>query len=154
MTSQVLTELAIAFAIMAICVVIHSATLVYFSAWLITKRPDLSQRHAMARYTIMLILAFFVLILLHLTETSIWAGFFLSRGLFQDFETSLYFSLGSYSTIGYGDVVLPQRWRMLGGIEGLSGVLLCGLSAAFVFALINSAFQFRVQQRTAKAQGV
>ncbi len=154
MTSQVLTELAIAFAIMAICVVIHSATLVYFSAWLITKRPDLSQRHAMARYTIMLILAFFVLILLHLTETSIWAGFFLSRGLFQDFETSLYFSLGSYSTIGYGDVVLPQRWRMLGGIEGLSGVLLCGLSAAFVFALINSAFQFRVQQRTGKAQGV
>ena len=154
MTSQVLTELAFAFAIMAICVVIHSATLVNFSAWLITKRPELTQHHAMARYTMVLILAFFVLILLHLTETSIWAAFFLWRGLFPDFETSLYFSLGSYSTIGYGDVVLPQRWRMLGGIEGLSGVLLCGLSAAFVFALINSAFQFRVQQRSAKAQSV
>ena len=152
--SQVLTELAFAFAIMAICVALHSATLVNFSAWLITKRPDLNQRHAMARYTFVLILAFFVLILLHLTETSIWAVFFLWRGLFPDFETALYFSLGSYSTIGYGDVVLPQRWRMLGGIEGLSGVLLCGISAAFVFAVINSAFQFRVQQRSAKAQAV
>lgn len=150
MSSQVLTELAFAFAIMAICVVIHSATLVNFSAWLITKRPEIGQRHAMVRYSVVLILAFFVLIALHLTETSIWAAFYFWRGLFPDFETSLYFSLGSYTTIGYGDVVLPQRWRMLGGIEGLSGVLLCGLSAAFVFAVVNSAFQFRVQQRAAK----
>ena len=152
--SQVLTELAFAFAIMALCVVIHSATLVNFSAWLITKRPEIGQRHAMVRYSLVLILAFFVLILLHLTETTIWGIFYYWRGLFPDFETSLYFSLGSYTTIGYGDVVLPQRWRMLGGIEGLSGVLLCGLSAAFVFALVNSALQFRVQQRAAKAENV
>ena len=151
MTSQVLTELAFAFGIMALCVVIHSATLVNFSAWLFTKRPSLEQGNAMVLYTLMLILAFFVLILLHLIETGIWGVFYYWRGLFPDFETSLYFSLGSYTTIGYGDVVLPQRWRMLGGIEGLSGVLLCGLSAAFVFALVNSAFQFRVQQRAAKA---
>jgi hypothetical protein len=152
MTSQVLTELAFAFAIVAICVVIHSATLVNFSAWLITKRPGLEQGNAMLLYSFLLILSFFVLILLHIAETGIWAGFYYWRELFPDFETSLYFSLGSYTTIGYGDVVLPQRWRMLGGIEGLSGVLLCGLSAAFVFALVNSAFQLRVQQRAAKAQ--
>ena len=151
MTSQVLTELAFAFGIMALCVAIHSATLVNFSAWLFTRRPSLEQGNAMVLYTLVLILAFFVLILLHLIETGIWGIFYYWRGLFPDFETSLYFSLGSYTTIGYGDVVLPQRWRMLGGIEGLSGVLLCGLSAAFVFALVNSAFQFRVQQRAAKA---
>jgi hypothetical protein len=150
MMSQVLTELAFAFAIMALCVVIHSATLVNFSAWLITKRPNIEQGNAMLLYSVVLILAFFVLIILHLAETVIWATFYYWRGLFPDFETSLYFSLGSYTTIGYGDVVLPQRWRMLGGIEGLSGVLLCGLSAAFVFAVVNSAFQFRVQQRAAK----
>ena len=150
MTSLVLKELVVAFAIMAICVVIHSATLVNFSAWLITKRPNIDQRNAMLLYSLMLILSFFVLILLHLAETGIWALFYYWRGLFADFETSLYFSLGSYTTIGYGDVVLPQRWRMLGGIEGLSGVLLCGLSAAFVFALVNSAFQFRVEQQAAR----
>ena len=148
MTSQVLTELAFAFAIMALCVVLHSATLVNFSAWLITKRPSIEQGNAMMLYSLMLILAFVVLILLHLVETAIWGMFYYWRGLFPDFETSLYFSLGSYTTIGYGDVVLPQRWRMLGGIEGLSGVLLCGLSAAFVFALVNSALQLRIQQRS------
>jgi hypothetical protein len=154
MTYQVLTELAFAFAIVAICVVLHSATLVNFSAWLLTKRPSLEQGNAMVRYSGMLILAFFVMIFLHLVETGVWAVFYRWRGLFPDFETSLYFSLGSYTTIGYGDVVLPQRWRLLGGIEGVSGVLLCGLSAAFIFALVNSAFQFRVQQRAAKAQDI
>jgi hypothetical protein len=154
MMSHVLKELAVAFAIMAICVILHSATLVNFSAWLITKRPSIEQSNAMVLYSFMLILSFFVLILLHLAETCVWAVFYYWRGLFPDFETSLYFSLGSYTTIGYGDVVLPQRWRLLGGIEGVSGVLLCGLSAAFVFALVNSAFQFRVQQRAAKAEEV
>jgi hypothetical protein len=83
-----------------------------------------------------------------LVETGIWAVFYLRRELFVDFETSLYFSLVSYTTIGYGDVVLPQNWRLLGGIEGLSGVLLCGLSTAFLFSYVNGLLQIRVQRKT------
>ncbi|HEX3186311.1 MAG TPA: potassium channel family protein, partial [Pyrinomonadaceae bacterium] len=81
-------------------------------------------------------------------ETSLWATFYYARGLFQDFETSLYFSLVTYGTMGFGDVVLPQRWRLLSGIEGISGVLLCGLSGAFIFAVINALFQRRMQLRS------
>ena len=55
----------------------------------------------------------------------------------------------TYASIGYGDVVLPQRWRLLSGIEGISGVLLCGLSGGFIFAVINALFQARMQQRSA-----
>jgi len=83
-------------------------------------------------------------------EAAIWAVFYYHSGLFPDFETSLYFSIGSYTTIGYGDVVLPRAWRMLGGIEGLSGVLLCGLSTAFVFAVVNAMFQKRLGAQTPK----
>ena len=72
-------------------------------------------------------------------------------GFFKDFETSWYFSLGSYTTIGYGDVVLPAKWRLFGGIEGISGVLLCGLSGAFLFAIINHMFQSRAQQQAARS---
>jgi len=80
---------------------------------------------------------------LHVSETALWALFYYSRGLFATFETALYFSLGSYATIGYGDVVLAHRWRLLGAIEGISGVLLCGISTAFMFAVINGMFQVR-----------
>ena len=81
--------------------------------------------------------------MLHVSETALWALFYYSRGLFATFETALYFSLGSYATIGYGDVVLAHRWRLLGAIEGISGVLLCGISTAFMFAVINGMFQVR-----------
>ena len=57
------------------------------------------------------------------------------------------FLVGDVRHDGFGDVVLPQRWRLLSGIEGISGVLLCGLSGAFIFAVINALFQRRMQQR-------
>jgi len=86
--------------------------------------------------------------LLHVIETSMWAVFYYKKGLFSDFETSLYFSLGSYTTIGYGDVLLPQRWRLLAGIEGIAGVLLCGVSTAFIFAVMNAMAQIRMVRRS------
>ena len=91
-----------------------------------------------------LIIVFAVIILLHVGEAAIWGIFYYRRNLFTDYETSLYFSLTSYTTIGYGDVVLPQKWRLLGAIEGISGVLLCGLSTAFIFAIVSAILQMRL----------
>ena len=139
-------ELFFAFIIVAVCVVIHTTGMVIFVDWLLGHRAFFEQRSSILLFTLLLILVFAVVILLHLTETGIWAAFYYGRGLFADYETSFYFSLGSYTTIGYGDVVLPQRWRLLGGLEGVSGVLLCGLSTAFIFAIVNALFQIRMQK--------
>ncbi|HXI22724.1 MAG TPA: potassium channel family protein, partial [Pyrinomonadaceae bacterium] len=98
--------------------------------------------------SLLLIIVFAVVILLHLMQTIIWAAFYYSRQLFATFEASLYFSLNTYTTIGYGDVLLPEHWRLLGAIEGLSGVLLCGVSTAFIFAILNALFQIRTQAQT------
>src|SRR5260370_38268958 len=51
-------------------------------------------------------------------------------------ESALYFSATSYSTVGYGDVVLPANWRMLGPLESMIGVLMCGISVSLVFAMV------------------
>ncbi len=139
-------ELFIAFIIVAVCVVIHTTGMLILVDWLLRQRPLLEQRSSILIFGLLLILVFALVILLHLVETSIWATFYYWRDLFADYETSFYFSLGSYTTIGYGDVVLPQRWRLLGGLEGVSGVLLCGLSTAFIFAIVNALFQIRMQK--------
>ena len=55
---------------------------------------------------------------------------------------------GEYWTIGYGDVLLPEKWRLLGTVEGISAALLCGLSAAFLFAVVTALFQFRMRRWT------
>jgi Ion channel len=149
---QVMTEFAMAFLIVCVCVVLHSYILVVWFEWLVDRRETIQQKGEMKKFTLFLITTFAIIIVLHIIETGIWASFYYWRRLFDDFETSLYFSLSSYTTIGYGDVVLPRRWRLLGAIEGISGVLLCGLSTAFVFALINAGFNIRIQRRLAKGQ--
>lgn len=144
-----LRELLIAFAIVAVCGVIHVGVIVMFAQFLLRKFSPVEKLN-LRRQAFVLVLVFGVVILLSLAEAGIWATLYYLRGLFENFETALYFSLGTYSTIGYGDVVLPQRWRLLGGIEGISGVLLCGLSSAFVFAVMNALFQSRIQRGLSK----
>ena len=73
---------------------------------------------------------------LHLLEILLWAGFY--RWLcFRSWESAFYFSASSYATVGYGDVVLPWIWRTLGPVESIIGVLMCGLSASFLFAVVS-----------------
>src|SRR6266446_10349591 len=73
---------------------------------------------------------------LHVLEILLWAGFY--RWLcFTLWESAFYFSAASYATVGYGDVVLPWMWRTLGPVESIIGVLMCGLSASFLFAIVT-----------------
>jgi hypothetical protein len=142
-----LKELLVAFTIVAVCLVVHVTVIVFMADWMLDQRDKRARQMGTFGYMLLLIAAFSVIILLHMVEIGIWAVFYFARSLFQDFETALYFSTTSYTTIGFGDVVLPRAWRMLGGIEGVTGVLLCGLSTAFVFAIVNAMFQMRVQRR-------
>jgi hypothetical protein len=59
------------------------------------------------------------------------------RDSLPDAESSFYFSGVTYTTLGYGDLVLPQEWRLLGPVEGLTGILMCGLSTGFFFAVVS-----------------
>jgi hypothetical protein len=75
-------------------------------------------------------------IALHIFEILLWAAFY--RWLcFPLWESAFYFSTSSYATVGYGDVILPQMWRTLGPVESIIGVLMCGLSASFLFAIVS-----------------
>jgi len=139
-----LNELIFAFAVAAICAFIHVSCMVYFARWLLKWRLALEQDTGVRKAIFGLILVFAILIFLHVGEAALWGWFYYARSLFANYETSLYFSLTSYTTIGYGDVVLPQKWRLLGAIEGITGVLLCGLSAGFVFAIVTAIFQIRL----------
>jgi len=86
------------------------------------------------------------LILIHLVEISVWALFYLWVGCLPDAESAFYFSGVTYTTIGYGDLVLPQPWRTLGPVEGMTGILMCGLSAGLFFAVVERVYASRFKQ--------
>jgi len=68
-------------------------------------------------------------------EIWLYAAAYIAVGALHDFEAALYFSTASFTTLGYGDVVLDQRWRLLGAIEGANGLLLFGWSTAFLISV-------------------
>ena len=99
--------------------------------------------------TLLLILVTWWMILFHLVEISVWAFFYLWQGCLPDAEAAFYFSGVTYTTIGYGDLVMAKPWRMLGPIEGLTGILMCGLSASVFFAVV-----FRIRQEALRKKGL
>ncbi|MGC2112498.1 MAG: potassium channel family protein [Candidatus Korobacteraceae bacterium] len=91
--------------------------------------------------TRMLLRMIWWLILLHVAEISIWALFYLWRGCVPNAEEAFYFSGVTYTTLGYGDVVLAKPWRLLAPIEGLMGVLMCGLSTGYFFVIVSRVYR-------------
>ena len=76
-----------------------------------------------------------VIVVLHISQILLWSAAYRWRCL-GSWESSFYFSATSYSTVGYGDIVLPQVWRLLGPVESVTGVLMCGVSVSGLFAIL------------------
>lgn len=77
------------------------------------------------------------IIAIHTLEIWLYALTYLQLGAFRHFEQALYFSTVTYATIGYGDVVMPHEWRILGSIEGAAGIIMLGWSTAFLISLLT-----------------
>lgn len=77
------------------------------------------------------------LILFHLVEIAIWGFFYHWQGCLPDLESAIYFAGVTYTTTGYGDLVLPHEWRLLGPVEALTGILMCGLSTGIFFGVVS-----------------
>ena len=136
-----LSRLLIAWCLMAACVVIHATGITSVIRWHYTDAP-------MARrfwvWTWLFIRLAGWMILLHLIEIALWASLYEWTGAMPDLPSALYFSIVTYTTTGYGDLVLPEPWRLVGGVEALTGILMCGLSTGFFFAVVSRMFPTRV----------
>ena len=79
------------------------------------------------------VMMFFVSIL----EVLVWAITYLALNAIQGFERALYFSMVTFTTLGYGDVVLAERWRLLGSFEAANGIIMFGWTTAIVIAAVQ-----------------
>jgi hypothetical protein len=79
-----------------------------------------------------------LLVILHGVEASIWAGAYLWLGALKPFNTALFYSVDSMTTRGASGLPLAQHWLMLGALEAVNGMLLFGISTAFIFGLMQA----------------
>ena len=85
----------------------------------------------------LLVLVILGIFLIHTLEIWSWALLYLWLEQFEGMERALYFSTVTFTTLGYGDIVLDERWQLLSSFEAANGIILFGVSTAFVFAVMR-----------------
>jgi hypothetical protein len=73
----------------------------------------------------------------HLVEVAVWAIAYRLAGATADGTGNLYFAFVNYTTLGYGDIIPVARWRLLGPLTAMNGVLLFGWSTAVIFHVLR-----------------
>jgi hypothetical protein len=76
----------------------------------------------------------------HVLQFAIWATLFVLIGQFTEFSVAFYFSTVNFTSLGYGDIVMDARWRLLGGFEAANGVLMFGLSTGTILSVMSYVF--------------
>ena len=144
-----LHALLIAAALVAVTVAVHATGLGAVLATLAASRTSPPTRTW--PITWLLVRVAWLLILVHVLEISVWALFYRWQHCLPDAESAFYFSGVTYTTLGYGDVVLPREWRMLAPIQGLTGILMCALSGGLFFAIVAAVYDARRGAATREA---
>lgn len=140
-----LSMILIAFALVAVTVAMHAVGLALLFTSLMKSHTQSQVR--LWSFTWLLIRMTWCLILIHLAEISVWGSFYYWQECMPDAESAFYFAGVTWTTVGYGDLVLPKPWRMLAPVEGLTGSLMSGLSAGLFFAVVSRIVMSRLQEQ-------
>lgn len=139
-------ELLVALALGTSNIVVHAIGTYAMLQWMLS---EIECRNFLARWrTVWTLLRFLLaLVVLHSFEIAMWGQFYRWQGCFPDDETAWYYSLTSYTTVGYGDGVIANPWRLMGGLEAMFGVLLFAWSTAALVTLLTYIQNAHVKRR-------
>jgi voltage-gated potassium channel len=129
-------EIAIAVRIVMITLWLQSAGIAALIHWVRNTLASDANKLGAVRSAVLVVRLTTAAIVLHGVLILFWASCY-RRLCFSSWESALYFSASSYATVGYGDVVLPSNWRMLGPLESIIGVLMFGISVSVLFAVVT-----------------
>lgn len=131
-----LASLFLASLLVAVTTIIHIAGISLVAMLIKTHADHWRYRHPFIRAQKVgevVLLMFF----LSLVEIAVWAGAYLLVGAINQMERALYFSTVTFTTLGYGDVIIDERWRLMAAFEAANGIIIFGLTTAGVVAAVQ-----------------
>ena len=139
----------IAVVLVAVTVVIHGVGSTYWIRFLIHRYETQDGYWKERAVFPVLISTALVLLMLHILEVLLWALIYLwlvSDNQWESLEQVVYFSMITFTTVGYGDIILEPEWRLLSGIEALNGILLVGWTTALFFSVLQRVWKAARQE--------
>jgi cell division protein FtsW (lipid II flippase) len=139
-----LANLGLGTAVISATVLIHTVGLIVLARLMTTIQERLRLNSHDLGKTISMVTTVLGLFFVHTIEIWVWAFVYVTLGALATFEDALYFSTATFSTLGYGDMVLGPEWRLLGALEAVNGFLLIGWSTAYLVAASTRHGPFRI----------
>src|SRR5580698_11377459 len=139
--------------LVALTILFQSAGMAALIEWIKGQFPNGVHRLGLFRSFILVMRFTSLLVCMHMFEILLWASFYRWK-CFSSWEAAFYFSAADYATVGAGDLFLKPMWRAMGPVESVTGVLMGGLSASFLFALVNRLIQLEDPGLTDPRAGV
>ncbi len=99
----------------------------------------ISLRHRFQRFanTAAIVVGVLFVMMVHSVQVWIWAMTFRTVGAFAEMEPALYFSLVSFSTVGFGEITLGPDWRLLSALTAANGFISFGWSTAYMVEMVR-----------------
>jgi len=135
-----LLHLAYAVALIFATTFIHAGCTVAVLGWIRSfTRPHRALRGTLTRGTVLAALVLLMSLAAFL-ESALWAGFYRMVGALPTLGDAFYFSLVTFTTLGYGDLTLDEEWRLLAAFEAANGIIMFGWTTAIIVAVANRLF--------------
>ncbi|MEM8876835.1 MAG: ion channel [Pseudomonadota bacterium] len=124
-------------ALLLACTILHAGMLMVAIRMLARLIHRLDGRNNTLRWTIPMMVIVIMIVAAHTIQVWIWAFALIFSGVMSDFEEAAYYAIVTYTTVGFGDVVLPESHRIFGAMASVSGLLSFGLSTASLVTLFT-----------------
>jgi hypothetical protein len=134
--------------LIVITVIFHVFGLVLINERVIRSRRFHKKRRGFLAFALILGAATLAAILLHATEAAIWAGVYELLAALPDGKSALLYSLSAMTTYGHERLTLASHWQLMGSLEALNGMILFGLTTAFLYGMIRELVADRSGSRT------
>ncbi|WP_349616324.1 ion channel [Azotobacter salinestris] len=128
-----LLNLSIGIAVMLVCLLFQAI----FVGICVRQYVRFHRRHGLLQEIVLLAMVMLLAMFGNFLQMAAWAWVFVLIGEFADFATALYHSAVNFATLGYGDIVMSERWRLLGALEAANGILMFGVSTAMMTAVLT-----------------
>ena len=130
--------------VMLLCLVVQ-VVVVFWCVRYCVQRSSRSVRQAgILEAMVPLVVTMLAMMVANLLQVALWGGLFVLLGEFEEFYAATYHSAVNFTSLGYGDVVMKQEWKLLGPLEAANGVLMMSMTAAVLTAIVQQTVRSQV----------
>ena len=130
--------------VMLLCLVVQVAVVFWCVRYCARRSSRSAHRAGILEAIVPLVVTMLAMMVANLLQVALWGGLFVLLGEFEEPYAAIYHSAVNFTSLGYGDVVMQQEWKLLGPLEAANGVLMMSMTAAALTAILQNTVRSQV----------